>query len=151
MARNSSRQELSEALQHGLHNIGQASRLTDVSAKMIRHYEGIGLMPPASRTFANYRLYSDTDLHRLRFIKRARSLGFSIKQIESLLALWDDPQRASGEVKRLARSHADALGSKIRELQSMQKTLLALASRCHGDDRPSCPILEDLASDHDVH
>ena len=146
MARNSSRQELSEALQHGLHNIGQASRLTDVSAKMIRHYESIGLMPPASRTFANYRLYNETNLHRLRFIKRARSLGFSIKQIESLLALWDDPRRASVEVKQLARTHAAQLGEKIRELQAMQRTLETLARRCHGDGRPTCPILDDLAS-----
>ena len=92
------RPELAEALQQGLHNIGQAAALTGVSAKMIRHYESIGLTQPSGRTFANYRLYNAADVHRLRFIKRGRSLGFSIKQIESLLALWDNPQRASAEV-----------------------------------------------------
>lgn len=141
------RPELAEALEQGLHNIGQAAGLTNVSAKMIRHYERIGLIAPAARTFANYRLYGEADLHRLRFIKRARSLGFSIKQIESLLALWDDPRRASVEVKQLARAHATQLGEKIRELQSMQRTLETLARRCHGDERPTCPILDDLAGD----
>ena len=103
-------------------------------------------MAPAARTFANYRLYGEADLHRLRFIRRARSLGFSIKQIEALLALWDDPHRASAEVKQLARTHAAELGEKIRELQAMQRTLETLARKCHGDDRPTCPILEDLAA-----
>ncbi|WP_297833031.1 Cu(I)-responsive transcriptional regulator [Thermomonas sp.] len=139
------RPELAHSLMHGFHNIGQASESSGVSTKMIRHYEQIGLMPEAARTFANYRLYSDTDLHRLRFIKRARSLGFSLDRIRDLLKLWDDPHRASSEVKRLARAHAAELGEKIRELQSMQRTLETLAKRCHGDDRPSCPILEDLA------
>ena len=113
---------------------------------MIRHYESIGLIAPAARTFANYRLYNQADLHRLRFIKRARSLGFAVKQIEALLALWHDPRRASAEVKQLARTHAAELGEKIRELQAMQRTLKTLAQRCHGDDRPTCPILDDLAS-----
>ena len=140
------RPELAEALEQGLHNIGQASELSGVSAKMIRHYESIGLIAPAARTFANYRLYNQADLHRLRFIKRARSLGFAVKQIEALLALWDDPRRASAEVKQLARTHAAELGEKIRELQAMQRTLKTLAQRCHGDDRPTCPILDDLAS-----
>ena len=140
------RPELADALEQGLHNIGQAAALTGVSAKMIRHYESIGLVAPAARTFANYRLYGEADLHRLRFIRRARSLGFSIKQIEALLALWDDPHRASAEVKQLARAHAAELGEKIRELQAMQRTLETLARQCHGDDRPTCPILEDLAA-----
>jgi len=113
-----------------------------------RHYESIGLTRPSGRTFANYRLYNDADVHRLRFIKRSRSLGFSIRQIESLLALWDNPQRASAEVKQLARSHAAELAEKIRELQAMQRTLERLAKQCHGDHRPSCPILDDLASSH---
>ncbi|MCL6710889.1 MerR family DNA-binding protein [Pseudomonas sp. R2.Fl] len=113
---------------------------------MIRHYESIGLLSPAERTFAGYRIYSDNDLHRLRFIKRARVLGFPIKQIEVLLGLWDNRERASSEVKELARAHADELGRKIREMQAMQQTLLDLARRCHGDDRPDCPILEDLAT-----
>ena len=139
------RPELADALEQGLHNIGQAATLTGVSAKMIRHYESIGLVAPAARTFANYRLYGEADLHRLRFIRRARSLGFSLKQIEALLALWDNPHRASAEVKQLARAHAAALGEKIRELQAMQLTLETLARKCQGDDRPTCPILEDLA------
>lgn len=142
------RPELADALQQGLHNIGQAAALTGVSAKMIRHYESIGLTQPSGRTFANYRLYNDADMHRLRFIKRGRSLGFSIKQIENLLALWDNPQRASAEVKQLARSHAAELAEKISELQAMQRTLEQLAKQCHGDHRPSCPILDDLASSH---
>ena len=146
MARPALRPELADARRDGYHNIGEASAETGVSAKMIRHYESIGLIAPAARTFANYRLYNEGDLHRLRFIKRARSLGFAVKQIEALLALWDDPRRASAEVKQLARTHAAELGEKIRELQAMQRTLETLAQRCHGDDRPTCPILDDLAS-----
>lgn len=145
MPRTSIRPELADARQQGLHNIGEAAALSGVSAKMIRHYESIGLIPEAGRTFAGYRIYSDADLHRLRFIKRARNLGFPIKQIEALLALWDDRSRASVEVKLLAREHADALAAKIREMQAMQRTLEDLAHRCHGDDRPECPILDDLA------
>lgn len=141
------RPELADALEQGLHNIGQAAALTGITAKMIRHYESIGLIQPSGRTFANYRLYGENDLHRLRFIKRGRSLGFSMKQIETLLALWDDPHRASAEVKQLAQAHADALAVKIRELQAMQQTLQTLAKQCQGNDRPSCPILEDLAAD----
>lgn len=146
MASKTVRPELADALEQGLHNIGQAAALTGVSAKMIRHYEAIGLMAPAARTQANYRLYGQDDLHRLRFIKRARSLGFSIKQIQALLALWDDPHRASAEVKQLALAHAAELEQKIRELQAMQRTLRSLAQRCHGDARPTCPILEELAA-----
>lgn len=138
------RPELAQAKHNGLHNIGEAAGRTGVSAKMIRHYEAIGLIPAANRTFANYRLYSDTDLHRLRFIKRARSLGFPIKQIETLLALWSDPRRASAEVKRVALAHAQELAQKVRELQSMQHALEHLAQSCHGDQRPECPILDEL-------
>lgn len=144
MARHEMRPELADARHRGLHNIGEASDRTGVSAKMIRHYESIGLIPAASRTFANYRLYSETDLHRLRFIKRARNLGFAIKQIETLLALWGDPGRASAEVKRVALAHAAELAEKARELQSMQHALEHLARNCHGDQRPDCPILDDL-------
>lgn len=140
------RPELSDARVAGFHNIGEAAERTGVTAKMIRHYESIGLIPAASRTFANYRLYHDADLHRLRFIKRSRTLGFSMKQIEALLDLWNNPKRASAQVKTLARAHADELGEKIRELQAMQRTLLALATHCHGDARPECPILDDLAA-----
>ena len=147
MTRKPLRPELADALEQGLHNIGQASELTGVSAKMIRHYEDIGLIAPPPRTFANYRLYGDPELHRLRFIKRARTLGFSMERIRTLLALWDNPHRASAEVKQLARTHAAELGAKIRELQAMQRTLETLARQCHGDERPTCPILDDLADD----
>lgn len=145
MAPRSVRPELSEAKGQGFHNIGEASASTGVSAKMIRHYEAIGLIPPASRTFANYRLYNDADLHRLRFIRRARSLGFSMKQIGTLLGLWGDPGRSSSEVKRLAQAHADELAQKVAEMQAMQRTLEQLARHCHGDHRPECPILDDLS------
>jgi len=137
--------ELADAREQGFHNIGEAAAATGVSAKMIRHYEGIGLIPPASRTFANYRLYNDSDLHRLRFIKRARNLGFSIKQIEALLGLWNNQRRASAEVKKLAQAHVQELDEKIREMRAMQRTLQSLARHCHGDHRPDCPILDDLA------
>lgn len=145
MARKPPKPELSEAREQGLHNIGEASALAGVSAKMIRHYESIGLIPEAARTFAGYRLYSDADVHRLQFIKRARTLGFSIKQIEALLSLWDDRSRASADVKRLAKAHAAELAQRIEEMQAMQRTLETLARRCHGDNRPDCPILDDLA------
>lgn len=142
----SHRPELADARQQGFHNIGEAAQLSGVSAKMIRHYESIGLIPPANRTFAGYRLYNEADVHRLGFIRRARGLGFSIHQIEALLGLWDDRARASVEVKKLAQAHVDELTVKIGEMQAMQRTLQELARRCHGDDRPECPILDDLAA-----
>ena len=145
MPRNAPRQELADARDNGLHNIGEAATLSGVSAKMIRHYESIGLIPEAARTFAGYRLYSDADVHRLRFIKRARSLGFPMKQIEVLLSLWNDRSRASADVRNLAKAHADDLALRIAEMQAMQRTLEALAEQCHGDHRPECPILDDLA------
>lgn len=145
MARAALRPELADAKRHGYHNIGDASAETGVSAKMIRHYESVGLIPKADRTFAGYRLYGEADLHRLRFIKRARSLGFSMKQIEVLLALWGNQRRASCDVKKLAEAHAAELGEKILEMQAMQRTLLDLAKSCRGNQRPECPILEDLA------
>ena len=139
------RPELAEARQSGFHNIGEASAATGVSAKMIRHYESVGLIPAASRTFAGYRLYASADVHRLRFIKRARTLGFSMKQIETLLALWNDKHRASSQVKRMAQAHAADLQARILEMQAMQRTLENLARHCQGDQRPDCPILDDLA------
>jgi Cu(I)-responsive transcriptional regulator len=145
MVRQSLRPELAAARQQGLHNIGEASAATGVSAKMIRHYESIGLIPKAGRTFAGYRLYATADLHRLRFIRRARNLGFSMKQIETLLALWSDRHRASAEVKKLAQAHAAELGERIEEMQAMQRTLLDLSKHCRGNERPECPILDDLA------
>lgn len=145
MPRNAIRPELADAKHDGLHNIGEAAALSGVSAKMIRHYESIGLIPEAARTFAGYRLYNDADVHRLRFIRRGRDLGFSIARIETLLGLWSDRSRSSSDVKRLAEAHADELDAKIREMQAMRETLRHLARRCHGDDRPECPILDDLA------
>lgn len=140
--------ELSDAKQLGYYNIGQAALASGVSAKMIRHYEQIGVIPPADRTFANYRIYSQNDVHTLQFVRRARVLGFSMKQIQALLALWRD-HRPSKEVKRLALEHVRELDDKIREMQAMKKTLEALAEHCHGDHRPECPILEDLAGQAD--
>mgnify|MGYP001765991487 CR=1 FL=1 len=149
MPRHAMRPELAQARQQGYHNIGEASARSGVSAKMIRHYEAIGLVPAANRTFANYRLYSDADLHRLRFIKRARNLGFAVARIATLLALWNDPGRASAEVKRVALAHASELAHKVRELQAMQQALEHLARHCHGDQRPDCPILDDLQQGDD--
>src|SRR5690606_7841951 len=145
MAIKQPRPELADARRQGLHNIGEASALSGVSAKMIRHYESIGLIPPPARSFANYRLYSDADVHRLRFIRRARHLRFPMKRIEALLALWSDPGRSSAEVKRVALEHVNELSERIRQMQAMQRTLEQLARCCHGDDRPDCPILDDLA------
>ena len=126
-------------------NIGQASTASGVSAKMIRYYESIGLIPAPSRTGSNYRTYGADEVHVLRFIKRARTLGFSVDETATLLGLWQDKSRASGEVKQIATSHIAALQTKIAELQSMVKTLSHLAHCCGGDERPDCPILDDLA------
>ena len=141
----SPRVELAKARDQGLYNIGDAARLTGVSAKMIRHYESIGLIPRAGRTVGNYRVYSENDLHTLRFIQRARSLGFSMKQIGELLSLWQNRSRASASVRKLALEHVDELERKIGELQGMANTLRHLAHECRGDARPECPILDDLA------
>ncbi|HUJ86481.1 MAG TPA: Cu(I)-responsive transcriptional regulator [Burkholderiales bacterium] len=127
-------------------NIGAAARRSGVSAKMIRHYEGIGLIPKAARTCSGYRTYSDRDVHTLRFVRQARSLGFSIKQIEQLLGLWRNQRRSSRDVKALALEHVAELDQRIAELEAMKRTLQALAARCHGDERPECPILDRLAA-----
>lgn len=126
-------------------NIGQAAAASGVTAKMIRHYEESGLIRAPRRTAANYRSYSDNDVHVLRFVKRARALGFSMADIKTLLSLWHDKSRSSAAVKRIARAHIDELERKIAELQSMVRTLQHLAHHCHGDQRPECPILEELA------
>ena len=126
-------------------NIGEAARHSGVSAKMIRHYEGTGLIPKAVRTYSGYRTYSSKDVHTLRFIRQARSLGFSIKQIEQLLGLWRNQRRPSSKVKALALAHIAELDARILELEAMKRTLQSLAMHCHGDDRPECPILEGLA------
>ena len=125
-------------------NIGKASAASGVSAKMIRYYESIDLLAAARRTDAGYRAYTDEDVHVLRFIRRARDLGFSLADIAELLALWRDQRRASADVKRIALEHVVALERKIAELQGMASTLRTLAAHCHGDARPDCPILTDL-------
>jgi len=126
-------------------NIGEAAESSGVSAKMIRHYEEIGLLPKPGRTQAGYRVYREADVHRLRFVRRARDLGFSMKEIETLLGLWNNRRRASSEVKRLATQHIADLDRRIAELQAMRRTLAELSRHCHGDHRPDCPILDDLA------
>jgi Cu(I)-responsive transcriptional regulator len=143
--------ELSEARSDGLLNIGRAAEASGVSPKMIRHYESIGLLPAAGRTVAGYRIYKEGDVHTLRFIRRARDLGFSMKEIGALVSLWGNRRRASADVKKLAAGHMQRLDAKIHEMQSMRDTLAHLAEHCHGDDRPDCPILDDLATQHGNH
>lgn len=138
--------EHAQAIDRGLMDIGRASEASGVSAKMIRHYESIGLLPKVARTFANYRVYSANDVHTLRFIRRARTLGFSIDDIRELLGLWQSRARSSASVKKIARAHIAELKEKVAELQGMVKTLEHLAHHCHGDHRPECPILDDLAA-----
>jgi Cu(I)-responsive transcriptional regulator len=128
-------------------NIGQAAHASGVSAKMIRHYESLGLLPEIARTESGYRQYDTTAVHTLRFIRRSRDLGFGIEEIRTLLQLWRNRQRASSEVKRVALEHAADLQRRIEEMQAMKRTLEQLATHCHGDDRPDCPILDDLAAE----
>jgi Cu(I)-responsive transcriptional regulator len=135
----------SEAVERGLMDIGRAADESGVSAKMIRHYEAIGLLSKVARTFANYRIYTPNDVHTLRFIKRARALGFSVDDIRELVGLWQNRSRPSAAVKKIATRHTGELKAKIHELQSMLDTLEHLVHHCHGDHRPECPILEDLA------
>ena len=127
-------------------NIGQASKASGVSQRMIRHYEAIGLIPKAPRRDSGYRDYDERDVHTLNFIARSRDLGFPIEEIGKLLALWQDRTRASAEVKRLALSRIEELKRKERELHEMRRTLEHLAKNCHGDGRPDCPIIEQLAT-----
>jgi MerR family copper efflux transcriptional regulator len=135
---------LADAKGQGCYSIGRAAELSGVSAKMIRHYELLELIPKAARTLGDYRVYTASDVHTLRFVRRARDLGFAIDEIGELLALWHDQGRASKEVKRLALRHVAELDSRIEELQSMRATLMDLAAHCRGDTRPECPILDDL-------
>ena len=125
-------------------NIGQAAEASGVSAKMIRYYESIALLPAADRSAGGYRKYTATDIHRLKFVRRARDFGFSMEQIVELLALWSDRSRPSSEVKRIAMAHMAELDAKITHLRALQKSLRTLAANCHGDDRPDCPILDEL-------
>lgn len=126
-------------------NIGQASKASGVSAKMIRHYEGVGLVPPAARTDAGYRQYELGDVHTLRFVRRARDLGFSIAEIRELVGLWHNRKRPSRRVKALAQAHIRELEQKAEALLAMKATLEYLVAGCHGDERPECPILDTLA------
>jgi MerR family copper efflux transcriptional regulator len=137
--------ELADARRAGFFNIGEAALESGVTAKMIRHYESLGLLRPARRSEGGYRLYEEADLHVLRFIRRARALGFSMKDIARLLGLWQNRRRASADVRRIAQEHIGELDRKIAELQSMRRTLVHLVHHCHGDARPDCPILDDLS------
>ncbi len=133
-------------MQQAALTIGEAAKASGVSAKMIRHYESIGLIGAARRTDSGYRLYSGQDVHVLRFVHRARALGFSLERIGVLLSLWQNKRRASADVRALARSHIAELDRKIAEMQAMRRTLEALAASCHGDARSDCPILDDLSA-----
>lgn len=126
-------------------NIGEAAKASGVSAKMIRHYESVGLFPEARRSDAGYRLYSDGEIGTLRFIRQSRDLGFSLEQIRELLGLWQNKRRPSRQVKALALAHIQELEAKLQELQAMKATLEHLVQCCHGDDRPDCPIIDSLA------
>ena len=128
-------------------NIGAAAAATGVSAKMIRHYEAIGLLRPAARLNNDYRDYGEREIHELQFVRRARKLGFAIKEIATLLALWRDRRRPSREVRKIALTHVEDLEGRISEMQAMAATLRKLVRDCHGDDRSECPILEDLATE----
>lgn len=131
-------------------NIGAAAGATGVSAKMIRHYEGIGLLPAANRSGSGYRQYSEREVGMLRFIRHSRDLGFSLEQIRALLDLWQNRRRSSRQVKALAEAHIAELDAKLAELQAMRATLAHLVHCCHGDDRPDCPIIETLEADTPV-
>ena len=130
----------------GPFNIGEAATLSGVSAKMLRHYETLGLLPKVARTFSGYRQYGPNEVHTLRFIRRARDLGFGIPEIKLLLDLWQNRRRASASVKRIALEHVADLDRRIAEMRAMKRTLEALAHSCHGDERTECPILDDLAT-----
>lgn len=128
-------------------NIGEAAKASGVSAKMIRHYESLGLFPQAARTESGYRQYADRDINTLRFIRHSRDLGFSLEQIRELLGLWQNRSRPSRQVKALAQAHIAELDAKLADLQAMKNTLATLVQCCHGDDRPDCPIIDSLAGE----
>jgi Cu(I)-responsive transcriptional regulator len=136
---------MSTARASGPFNIGQAAALSGVSAKRVRHYESLGLLAKVGRTDAGYRQYGEHDVHTLRFIRRARDLGFSMAEITELLKLWQDRRRASGDVKRIALAHVADLERRMAEMGAMKRTLERLAECCRGDHRPDCPILDELA------
>ncbi|HEX7864206.1 MAG TPA: Cu(I)-responsive transcriptional regulator [Variovorax sp.] len=126
--------------------IGEAAQRSGVSARMVRHYEGLGLLPAVARTESGYRQYGEADIHTLRFIKRSRDLGFSMEEIAELVGLWNNRRRTSSSVKRIAEKHLGELEQRIADMQSMRNTLAHLVHCCHGDARPDCPILDDLAN-----
>ena len=127
-------------------SIGEAARRSGVSARMVRHYESLGLLPAVARSDSGYRQYTEADIHSLRFVKRARELGFSMTEIAELMGLWHNRRRTSASVKRIAEQHLAELEQRIAAMQAMRATLAHLVHCCHGDARPDCPILEDLAS-----
>ena len=127
-------------------NIGTAANESGVSAKTIRYYESIGLIPPAIRAENGYRNYTEFEVETLRFIRHSRRLGFSVKDVGNLLELWGDKERSSADVKALALQHISEVEQRIKELETIRRTLIDLTDRCHGDDRPECPILDDLAN-----
>lgn len=137
--------EHAQAIEQGLLDIGRAAKASGVTVKMIRHYEALGLLRNVARTYANYRVYTERDVHTLRFIKRARTLGFGMEDIRELLSLWQNKSRPSAAVKKIAGGHMEVLKKRIAEMQAMVATLSHLTHHCHGDQRPDCPILEDLA------
>lgn len=141
----SSTLELAEARRAGFLNISDAAEQSGVSAKMIRYYESLGLLTEARRTAAGYRIYDAREVHTLRFVRRARDLGFSIEEIQHLLGLWQNRGRSSRDVRKVALQHLVDLDRRIAELQTMRRTLQQLVDHCHGDQRPDCPILDDLA------
>lgn len=126
-------------------SISKAAQLAGISARMARHYESLQLLPHVGRTDSGYRLYSESDVHTLRFIRRSRDLGFSMEEIQTLVNLWNDKQRASASVKEIAQKHIEALSERIAAMQAMQRSLQALVHSCHGDHQPDCPILDNLA------
>jgi Cu(I)-responsive transcriptional regulator len=131
-------------------NIGMASRMSGVTPKMVRHYESLGLLPAVGRTDSGYRQYTEAEVHTLRFIKRSRELGFPMDDIAELVGLWRNRRRASANVKRIAQKHSEELGLRIEAMQAMQRSLQHLIHCCQGDERPDCPILDDLAGLHDT-
>ncbi|SFU71321.1 transcriptional regulator, MerR family [Polaromonas sp. YR568] len=137
---------MTDAITIGPLNIGQAAVQSGVSAKMIRHYESLGLLPTVHRTDAGYRQYGEKEVHTLRFIRRARALGFSMAEITELLKLWQNKRRASADVKRIALAHVADLERRIAEMEAMKQTLSHLAHCCQGNSRPDCPILTELAA-----
>ena len=130
---------------HAPVNLGQAAEQSGVSTKMVRHWESLGLLGRVQRTDSGYRQYNRADVHLLRFIKRARELGFSMAEIAELVGLWKDKRRASAKVKRVAQKHLDELSQRVAALQDMQQTLALLIEGCSGNERPDCPILDTLS------